>query len=259
MLGMPYIRALEVANVLYPVFSSSPLARGGACPGVRYNTLHAARVGRPDARLQIPDFPGAIPDKMLTEHFPGRKSNAWVPVANAPMVMIFKDTYEDLSPERLEEIIDAFASGKGASVKPGPQNGRECSEPLSGLTCLTDEKILLKRNRGKADGKAAAAKKDAATKTAKSASRAAAKKPTSAKAVEAGVGQAIVARQEPTRCNGTSGISGQSADRFPVLAPRSRAFSMIWGFFTFKQVSGWKKAEREMGRRISEVQRQNRA
>ena len=35
---------------------------------------------------------------------------------NAPMVMIFKDTYEDLTPERLAEIIDAFEAGKGASV-----------------------------------------------------------------------------------------------------------------------------------------------
>jgi NADH-quinone oxidoreductase subunit E len=35
---------------------------------------------------------------------------------NAPMVQIFKDTYEDLTPERLEEIIDAFEAGKGKSI-----------------------------------------------------------------------------------------------------------------------------------------------
>ena len=32
---------------------------------------------------------------------------------NAPMVMIFKDTYEDLTPERLGEIIDEFDAGQG--------------------------------------------------------------------------------------------------------------------------------------------------
>ena len=48
---------------------------------------------------------------------------------NAPMVMIFKDTYEDLTPERLEEIIDQFAAGKGAAVPVGPQNGRIFSAP----------------------------------------------------------------------------------------------------------------------------------
>ena len=51
---------------------------------------------------------------------------------NAPMVMIFKDTYEDLTPERLAEIIEAFEAGKGDTVKPGPQNGRSFSAPVSG-------------------------------------------------------------------------------------------------------------------------------
>ena len=58
---------------------------------------------------------------------------------NAPVVMIFKDRYEDLSADRLEEIIDSFAQGKGAEVPAGPQNGRFSSEPISGLTCLLEE------------------------------------------------------------------------------------------------------------------------
>ncbi len=57
---------------------------------------------------------------------------------NAPMVMIFKDTYEDLTAERLEEIIDAFAAGKGSEITVGPQNNRKSSEPISGLTSLID-------------------------------------------------------------------------------------------------------------------------
>jgi NADH-quinone oxidoreductase subunit E len=63
------------------------------------------------------------------------------------MVMIFKDTYEDLTPERLAEIIDAFEAGKGDTVKPGPQNGRVTSEPITGLTTLKDEKAVLKATR----------------------------------------------------------------------------------------------------------------
>ena len=59
--------------------------------------------------------------------------------ANAPMVMIFKDTYEDLTPERLEEIIDAFEAGKGDTVPVGPQDGRKTSEPMTGLTSLLDD------------------------------------------------------------------------------------------------------------------------
>ncbi|MBA3446716.1 MAG: NADH-quinone oxidoreductase subunit E, partial [Pseudaminobacter sp.] len=53
----------------------------------------------------------------------------------------------DLTPERLGEIIDLFEAGKGASVTPGPQNGRFYSAPLAGLTTLKDETPLLKANR----------------------------------------------------------------------------------------------------------------
>jgi NADH-quinone oxidoreductase subunit E len=68
---------------------------------------------------------------------------------NAPMVMIFSDTYEDLTPERLGEIIDAFAAGKGAGVPAGPQIDRIVSAPQSGLTTLRDEKAILKSTRDK--------------------------------------------------------------------------------------------------------------
>ena len=48
---------------------------------------------------------------------------------NAPMVAIFKDTYEELTAERLEEIINSFSNDKGDTIKTGPQSGRKCSEP----------------------------------------------------------------------------------------------------------------------------------
>jgi NADH-quinone oxidoreductase subunit E len=71
------------------------------------------------------------------------------------MVMVFKDTYEDLTPERLAEIIDAFEAGKGASVKPGPQVDRFYSAPAGGFIALKDEKAVLKATRDK-QAKAAA-------------------------------------------------------------------------------------------------------
>src|SRR5690606_34200739 len=72
----------------------------------------------------------------------------------------FKDTYEDLTPERLAEIIDEFEAGRGAEVPAGPQNGRTHSAPLSGQTTLTDESIFFKENRARQVK--AAAKTDAA-------------------------------------------------------------------------------------------------
>ncbi len=50
--------------------------------------------------------------------------------------MIFKDTFEDLTPERSREIIDSFEAGKGAEVVPGPQIDRIYSAPIAGLTTL---------------------------------------------------------------------------------------------------------------------------
>lgn len=54
--------------------------------------------------------------------------------ANAPMVQIGKDYYEDLTAARLGELLDAFARGEVPT--PGPQNGRFASEPLGGVTTL---------------------------------------------------------------------------------------------------------------------------
>ena len=55
--------------------------------------------------------------------------------ANAPMAMIGKDYYEDLTVERLGTLLDEMAAGK--VPQPGPQTGRFSSEPLVGRTSLT--------------------------------------------------------------------------------------------------------------------------
>jgi NADH-quinone oxidoreductase subunit E len=56
--------------------------------------------------------------------------------ANAPMAQIGKDYYEDLTAEKLRELIGRFSNGE--VPVPGPQNGRYAAEPLSGLTSLKD-------------------------------------------------------------------------------------------------------------------------
>ena len=44
------------------------------------------------------------------------------------MVLIWKETYEELTKESFGKVLDGFASGK--SPKPGPQNGRQFSAPI---------------------------------------------------------------------------------------------------------------------------------
>lgn len=54
---------------------------------------------------------------------------------NAPMVQINDDYYEDLTPERMEMILDALA--KGEKVPVGSQIGRRGSQPSGEPTSLT--------------------------------------------------------------------------------------------------------------------------
>src|SRR6266700_4222749 len=56
---------------------------------------------------------------------------------NAPMVLIWNDTYEDLTAESFEKVLDGFTNGKPA--KPGPQIDRHFSAPIGGPTTLKSE------------------------------------------------------------------------------------------------------------------------
>ena len=161
MLGMPYIRALEVATFytqfqLKPVGSRAHVQVCGTTPCMLRGSEALMDVCR--SKIHQEQF-----------HTNARGSLSWEEVeclgacVNAPMVMIFKDTFEDLTPERLGEIIDQFAAGKGASVPIGPQNGRVVSAPLSGLTSLNNEKGILKSTR---DREARAAAKEGRATTA---------------------------------------------------------------------------------------------
>ena len=159
MLDMPLIRVLEVAT-FYTQFQLKPV-------GTR---AHVQVCGTTPCMLR---GAGALMDvcreKIHPEQFHTNADGtlSWEEVecagacVNAPMIMIFKDTYEDLTPERLAEIIDLYDAGKGASVAPGPQNGRTGSEPASGLTTLKSEKAILKSTRDREAREAAKAAKAA--------------------------------------------------------------------------------------------------
>ncbi|PYE35688.1 NADH dehydrogenase subunit E [Rhizobium sp. PP-F2F-G38] len=137
MLDMPYIRVLEVAT-FYTQFQLKPI-------GTR---AHIQVCGTTPCMLRgseelIALCKRKIHGQPLTQNESGTLS--WEEVecqgacVNAPMVMIFKDSYEDLTVERLEEIIDTFEAGRGAEIVPGPQIDRIFSAPIDGLTTLTEE------------------------------------------------------------------------------------------------------------------------
>jgi NADH-quinone oxidoreductase subunit E len=61
--------------------------------------------------------------------------------ANAPMVQINDDNYEDLTEESMGAILDALANGQ--TPRPGPQIDRQTSCPVTGPTTL---KKMAERN-----------------------------------------------------------------------------------------------------------------
>ena len=54
--------------------------------------------------------------------------------ANAPMIQVNDDFYEDLTPETMTGLLDNLK--KGVVPKPGPQNGRNKAEAVGGSTTL---------------------------------------------------------------------------------------------------------------------------
>lgn len=134
MLGMAHIRAFEVAS-FYFMFQLTPT---GSIAHVQIcGTLSCMICGAEDL---IKVCQEKIAEKPYTLSADGKFT--WEEVeclgacANAPMVQIGKDYYEDLSVERFTELLDELAAGK--VPVPGPQNGRFAAEPLSGLTSLKD-------------------------------------------------------------------------------------------------------------------------
>ncbi len=158
-LDMPLIRVLEVAT-FYTQFQLKPV-------GTR---AHVQVCGTTPCMLRGSEvLMDVCRSKIHHEQFHTNDAGtlSWEEVeclgacVNAPMVMIFKDTYEDLTPERLAEIIDLFEAGKGASVPAGPQVDRIFSAPESGLTSLQSEKPIRKSARDKEARTAASAPRPA--------------------------------------------------------------------------------------------------
>ncbi len=134
MLDMAYIRALEVAS-FYFMFQLQPvgsLAHVQVC-----GTTSCMICGAEDligvCREKIADKPHQL---SADGRFSWEEVECLGSCSNAPMAQIGKDYYEDLTTERLGEILDEFAAGKIPT--PGPQNGRYAAEPLAGLTSLTE-------------------------------------------------------------------------------------------------------------------------
>jgi len=142
MLDMSYIRVLEVAT-FYTMFQLAPvgkLAHIQVC-GTTPCMLRGAEALKKVCQNRIHHEPHHLSED---GRFSWEEVECLGACVNAPMVQIFKDTYEDLTPASFEKLIDDLAAG--AKVKVGPQIDRHMASPFGGPTTLI-EPSLYEGNR----------------------------------------------------------------------------------------------------------------
>jgi NADH-quinone oxidoreductase subunit E len=134
MLGMAYIRVYEIAT-FYTMFQLAPVGRKAhvwVC-GTTPCMLRGAEALVEVCRRRIHHDPHHV---SADGDFSWEEVECLGSCANAPMVQIGKDTYEDLTPELFEKVLDGFA--KGEPPKPGSQTGRQASCPEGGPSTLKE-------------------------------------------------------------------------------------------------------------------------
>ena len=134
MLGMAYIRALEVAT-FYFMFQLQPV---GSVAHIQIcGTTSCMICGAEDLVAVCKEMVSTSAHTVSADgKFSWEEVECLGACANAPMAQIGKDYYEDLTPARLRDLIGRFS--KGEVPVAGPQNGRYSCEPLTGLTSLRD-------------------------------------------------------------------------------------------------------------------------
>jgi len=134
LLGMSYIRVLEVAT-FYTMFQLQPVGKVAhiqVC-GTTPCMLRGAEDLKKVCQNRIHHDPHHVSDD---GNFSWEEVECLGACVNAPMVQVFKDTYEDLTPASLEQLIDDLAAGR--KVKVGSQINRHHAAPEGGPTTLTD-------------------------------------------------------------------------------------------------------------------------
>jgi NADH-quinone oxidoreductase subunit E len=136
MIGMDYIRALEVAT-FYTMFLLQPV---GKKAHIQVCGTTPCRLRGADALFEVCHSKIAHEPFELSAdgNFSCEEVECLGACVNAPMALIWKDTYEDLTAESFEKLIDGFAAGK--PPKPGPQIDRQFSAPEGGPTTLKSVK-----------------------------------------------------------------------------------------------------------------------
>jgi NADH-quinone oxidoreductase subunit E len=131
MLGMPYMRVLEVAT-FYTMFNLHPVGQHlvQVCTTTPCWLRGSADVVNA-CKKHIHPHPHTV---SADGKFSWMEVECLGACVNAPMLQIGSDFYEDLDGPMTEKLIEALRPGE--KPKPGSQIGRHTSEPIGGATTL---------------------------------------------------------------------------------------------------------------------------
>ncbi len=262
MLGMSYIRVLEVAS-FYFMFQLQPVG----------SVAHIQVCGTTSCMIcGAEDLIGVCREKIAPKphQLSADGKLSWEEVeclgscSNAPMAQIGKDYYEDLTAESFARIIDDLAAGK--VPVPGPQNGRYAAEPRGGLTSLkeyeagkakynasaqlaTDLGDTVKRIDGTEvpiltpwlgkDGKAAGAKAAPKPPKTKETGKPAARQAASKKPVKVEPAAPDVAEAEPETLRGARNGQPDDLKLLKGVGPKLEQTLNELGFYHYDQIAAW--------------------
>lgn len=240
MLGMSFIRVYEVAT-FYTMFQLSPVGK----------KAHVQVCGTTPCMLMGAEELKKVCQRRIhaePHHLSADGDFSWEEVeclgacVNAPMVQIFSDTYEDLTPETFEKVLDGYASGK--RPKPGPQNGRQFSAPEGELTSLTDKALYGKERTFTRIEAPPPAPPAPAVPPAPPAQPAAVAPPAPVKLAEAPApAEKAKAESKPALLTEPRGGKGDDLKLIWGVGPKLEKMLHDMGVWHFDQIASWTEAE----------------
>ena len=133
LLGMPYIRVLEVAT-FYTMFMLEPV---GSVALVQVCGTTPCQLRGSESLMAVCKRKIGAKDHLSADgKFTWQEVECLGACANAPMAAINDYYYEDLTPESFEALLDDFAAGKAPA--PGSAAKRQGSAPEGGPLTLSD-------------------------------------------------------------------------------------------------------------------------
>ena len=230
MLDMPTIRVLEIAT-FYTMFHLAPVG----------TKAHVQVCGTTPCMLRGSDDIIAVCKRRIAGHphevsadggFSWEEVECLGACVNAPMVQIFADTYEDLTAQSFEKVLDAFE--KGQTPTPGPQIKRTMAAPVTGLTSLAGKANGAAKPKKPATPKAAAPVREAAPEKVEKAEA-----PAAAALAEPAPTEPAAAAGEPQLYTSPPADGADDLKQISGVGPKLEKLLNSLGIYKFDQVAAW--------------------